>query len=99
MATLQWRPEKNVLTTPLSYWIRFISRNSAGTEDLAADIAAKHPNFNKADILTILRAEDEAIQARLLNGEQVTKEGCCSWSPSFSGRLNSPDDPLPSLDQ
>ena len=99
MATLQWRPEKNALTTPLSYWIRFIPRNSAGIEDLAADIAAKHPNFNQADILTILRAEDQAIQARLLNGEQVTKEGCCSWSPSFSGRLDSPDAPLPSLDQ
>jgi hypothetical protein len=67
----------------LSYWIRFIPRNSAGIEDLAADIAAKHPNFNKADILTILRAEDEAIQARLINGEQVTKEGCCSWSLFF----------------
>jgi hypothetical protein len=99
MATLQWRPEKNALTTPLSYWIRFIPRNSAGIEDLASDIAAKHPNFNEADILTILRAEDEAIQARLLNGEQVTKEGCCSWSPSFSGRLNNPDDPLPSLER
>ncbi len=85
MATLQWRPEKNALTTPLSYWIRFIPRNSAGIEDLAADIAPKHPNFNKADILTILRAEDEAIQARLLNGEQVTKEGCCSWSSLQGG--------------
>ncbi|MCI5122175.1 MAG: hypothetical protein D3908_13485, partial [Candidatus Electrothrix sp. AUS4] len=99
MATIQWRPEINALTTPISYRIRFIPRNSAGIDDIAADIAQQHPNFNKEDILTILRAEDDVIQTRLLNGEQVTKEGSCSWSISFSGRLDSPDDPLPPLDE
>lgn len=99
MATVQWRPEVNALTTPQSYRIRFIPRNSAGIEDIAADIALQHPNYNKADILTILRAEDSAVQARLLKGEQVTKEGCCSWSLSFSGRLDSPEDPLPPVEE
>jgi hypothetical protein len=97
MGTIQWRPEVNTLTTPHSYWIRFVPRGSAGREDIAADIALRHPNFSKADILTILNAEDEAIMGRLLNGEQVTKEGCCTWSPSFTGRLDNPDDPLPPL--
>lgn len=99
MATIQWRPDINPLTVPLSYRVRFIPRNSAGIKDLAADIARQHPNFNEADILTILRAEDKAVQTRLLNGEQVTKEGCCSWSPAFSGRLDSPNDPLPPLEE
>ena len=99
MSTIQWRPEINALTVPQSYWIRFVSRNSAGIEDLASDIALRHPNFSEADILTILRAEDKAIQARLLDGEQVTKEGGFSWYPSFTGRLDSPDDPMPPLNK
>jgi hypothetical protein len=99
MSTIQWRPEINALTVPQSYWIRFVSRNSAGIEDLAEDIALRHPNFSEADILTILRAEDKAIQARLLDGEQVTKEGGFSWYPSFTGRLDSPDDPMPPLNK
>ncbi len=99
MAAIQWRPTPNTLTTPDSYSIRFIARSSAGIDALANDIALRHPNFSKADILTILRSEDEAIMARLLNGEQVTKEGSFSWFPSFTGRLDSPEDQLPPLDE
>ncbi|MGR0480361.1 MAG: DNA-binding domain-containing protein [Candidatus Electronema sp. V4] len=95
---LQYRLERNPLTTPASYSIRFVPRNVANKEDIAADIALRHPHFSKADILTILNAEDEAVQARLLNGEQVTKEGSFSWYLSFTGRLESPDEPLPPLD-
>lgn len=95
--SIQYKVEENLLTTPPSYSVRFVARGSAGREDIAADIALRHPNFSKADILTILNAEDEAILGRLLNGEQVTKEGCCSWFPSFTGKLDSPDDPLPPL--
>ena len=99
MPAIQWRPEVNAMTTPQSWRILAVPRNSAGIEDIAADIARQHPNFNKADILTILRAEDKAVQARLLNGEQVTKEGSWSWFVSFSGRLDHPTDPLPPLDE
>ena len=99
MATIQWRPEINALTTPQSWRIRFMPRNVAGIEDIAADIALRHPNYNEADILTILRAEDEAIQNRLLNGERVTKEGSFSWFLSFTGRLDTPEDPLPPLEE
>jgi hypothetical protein len=98
MATIQWRPEINALTVPQSYWIRFMPRNTAGRKDIAADIARQHPNFNEADILTILQAHDEAVQTRLLNGEQVTMEGSFSYFLSFTGRLDSADDPLPPLD-
>lgn len=95
--SIQYIIEENPLTTPRSFRMRFVPRGSAGSEEIAADIALRHPNFNKADILTILNAEDEAILGRLLNGEQVTKERCCTWFPSFTGRLNNPDDPLPPL--
>jgi hypothetical protein len=96
---IQVRPEINLLTTPPSYSIRVVPRAVAGRKEIAADIALRHPNFSKADIMTIISAEDDVIQARLLNGEQVTKEGCCSWYLSVSGRLNSPDDPLPLLNE
>ncbi|WYD79807.1 MAG: hypothetical protein V8K32_10880 [Candidatus Electrothrix gigas] len=99
MQTIQWRPEVNAMTTPPSWRILAVPRRSAGIEDIADDIALRHPNFSKADILTILRAEDKAVQARLLNGEQVTKEGSWTWFVSFSGRLNHPTDPLPPIDQ
>jgi hypothetical protein len=99
MAAIQWRPEVNSLTVPQSYWIRFVPRNVAGRKDLAADIAQRHPHLDEDMILTVLNDEDEVILARLLNGEQVTKEGSCSWFPSFSGRLDSPDAPLPPLEE
>jgi hypothetical protein len=76
-----------------------VPHHVAGREDIAADIALRHPNFSKGDILTILNAEDEVIALRLLNGEQVTKEGSCSWFPSFTGKLANPDDPIPPLDK
>lgn len=95
MATVLWRVVPNTLTTPRSYRVLIVPRNSAGIEDLAADIALHHPNFSEADILTILRAEDEAVLNRLLNGEQVTKSGSFSWFLSCTGRLDSPEDPLP----
>ncbi|WLE98378.1 MAG: hypothetical protein QTN59_05970 [Candidatus Electrothrix communis] len=99
MSTIQWRPEINFMTVPQSYWMRFVPRKVVGKEDLAADIALRHPDLNEDMILTILNAEDEAIQERLLNGDQVTKEGGFSYSISFSGRLDSPDDPLPDLEE
>ncbi len=89
MSTIQWRPEINFMTVPQSYWMRFVPRKVVGKEDLAADIALRHPDLNEDMILTILNAEDEAIQERLLNGDQVTKEGGFSYSISFSGRLDS----------
>ena len=53
MATILWRPMVNALTTPLSYRVLIVPRGSAGTEDLAEDIALRHPNFNKDDIVTV----------------------------------------------
>lgn len=95
---IQYRLEVNTLTTPQSYWIRFVPRDTADQADLAADVAAKHPNFSQEVVETILNAADEAVLARLLNGEQVTKKGSFSYFISFTGRLDNADDPLPPLD-
>ena len=96
---IQWRPEINPLTKPLSYSIRFLPHNVAGQEDIAADVSLKHPNFSAEVVEMILNAADEAILARLINGEQVTKKGSFSYFISFTGRLDNPDDPLPPLEE
>jgi len=88
---IQFRLELNTLTTPHSYRLRFVPSNSANTDDIADDIALRHPNFSKDDILTILNAEDEVVILRLLDGEQVTKDGFCSWFVSCSGKTDRPD--------
>jgi len=95
--SIQYRPELNPLTKSKCYSVRFVPHKVAGREDIAADISLRHPNFSKEDILTILKAEDEVIGIRLLNGEQVTKEGCCTWYPSFSGTLDQPNAQMASL--
>jgi hypothetical protein len=96
---IQVRLESNPLTTPHSYSLRFVPIRSASREDIAADIALRHPNFSKEDIQTILNTKDEVILLRILNGEQVTEEGFCTWFPSVSGKLINPDDQTPPLDQ
>ena len=40
MATIQWRPAVNALTTPSSYKMLFVPRNVVGTEELAALVAS-----------------------------------------------------------
>ncbi|CAK8719315.1 MAG: DNA-binding domain-containing protein [Candidatus Electronema aureum] len=97
--SIQCKPEPNSLTTPESYILRFVPRNTADEQDIAADISRSQPNFSTEAVETILHAEDEAVLERLLNGEQVTKHGSFSWYLTFTGRLDNADDPLPPLDE
>lgn len=99
MATIQWRPEVNVLTVPQSYKIRFVPRDSAGTDDLAAAMAEENPNYTEDDAKTMLAVLKRVIQKKLLDGSQVTIDGMVSFGLSFTGRLESPDDPLPPADE
>jgi len=99
MATIQWRPEVNVLTVPQSYKIRFVPRDSSGTDDLAAAMAEENPNYTEDDAKTMLAVLRRVIQKKLLNGSQVTIDGMVSFGLSFTGRLESPDDPLPPVDE
>ena len=97
--SIQCKPEPNALTTPRSYSLRFVPRNTADEQNLAEDIHRSQPNFSAEAVATILRAEDEAILERLLNGEQVTKHGSFSWYLTFTGKLENADDPTPPLDE
>lgn len=97
--SIQCKPEPNSLTTPESYIVRFVPRNTADEQAIAGDISRSQPNFSPEAVETILHAEDEAILERLLNGEQVTKHGSFSYYISFTGRLDNAEDPLPPLDE
>jgi hypothetical protein len=97
MATIQWRPEINALTTPPSWRPRFLPRNVAGTADMAERMAAALPNYSAEEFRTFIDLHNQLISESLSNGEQVTEENAVTYSLSFTGRLDSPDDPLPDI--
>ena len=95
MATIQWRPAVNALTTPSSYKMLFLPRNMVDTEELAARMAAELPNYSAEELRTILATRNQVVRQSLINGEQVTEENNFTYSLSFTARLNSPDDTPP----
>ena len=99
MAKIQWRPEVNVLTVPPSYKIRFVSRDSAGTDDLAVAMSEENPSYTEEDARTALALLEQVVRKKLLSGSQATIDGMLSFGLSFTGRLDSPDDSLPPADE
>ena len=99
MATIQWRPTVNALTTPVSYKMLFIPRNIVNTEELAARMAAELPSYSAEELRTILAIRNKVVRQSLINGEQVTEEGCFTYGLSFTAKLNSADDAPPPIDQ
>jgi hypothetical protein len=99
MATVQWRPEVNALTTPPSYTVRYMARDVLGYDELAAEIARNNPLWDKDMIKSVLIARDKTIMQQLINGNRVTLPDAFSYRLSFNARLNEPDDPLPSVDK
>ncbi|WP_446008065.1 DUF4469 domain-containing protein [Candidatus Electrothrix sp.] len=98
MLTIQWRAVVNALTKPLSYRILFVPRNTAGYDEMATDISLTHPNYNADLIRSLAPLIFDWILQRMSNGDQVTLKDAFRFCPTFTGRLNSPDDPLPDND-
>lgn len=98
MATIQWRPEVNALTTPPSYKILHVPRSIAGYEEMAADLAMANPTFTEEMIKSLAPLMMEWIQGQLTNGNQVTFPNAFTFNVSFNGKLSSPDAPLPEND-
>lgn len=99
MSTVQCRVERNTLTTPPSYSLRFIPHNIYGYEELADEIVRDNPSLNRDQVLVMLRARDQTVQRLLINGNQVTLEDAFSYRLSFKARLNEPNAPLPSAEE
>lgn len=99
MATIQWRPEVNALTVPQSYKMRYLPKRSLGTDDMATEVAAETPGCTPDMAKSVIRSLIRRIQANLINGNQVTLEEAFIFGLSFTGRLDSPDAPLPPIDE
>lgn len=99
MATIQYRPELNSLTTPASYKLRFVPQSIGGYDDVAARLALKNPNWSADLIKSILMAGNDEVGEMLAEGMQVTLEGAFTFRPSLHARLDAPDDPLPPTDE
>ncbi len=95
MTTIQWRPAVNALTTPKSYRIQAVPRSTDGYDEMAADISAEQPIYSAETINGLAPLIMKWIQRRLINGSQVTFPDAFGFYVSFTGKLDSPDDPLP----
>ena len=99
MATIQWRPEVNPLTTPQSYRPLFMPRNVIGKAEMAARMAKALPNYSEAEFRTFIDLHNQLITESLINGEQVTEENAFTYRLAFTGRMSTPEEPLPPLEE
>lgn len=98
MGTVEYRIELNPLTKPVSYRLRFMPKHVAGYAELAAAVA-KDNGLSIEQAWANLQSTVKNIKEMLGNGIQVTLEDAITFCPSFHARLNSPDDPLPPLEE
>lgn len=95
MATIQWRPEVNALTSPVSYKMLHVPRRTAGYAEMAADISSANPVFTQTMVSSLAPLIMDWILERLLDGEQVVLTDAFIFRTGFSGKLNTPDDAPP----
>jgi hypothetical protein len=95
MKSIQWHVEQNTLTNPPSYWARVIPKDSVGYAELAARIVQKNPVCSVEQAESVLRTRDAEIIEILLEGSQVSLENAFTYHVTITGRMDSPDDPLP----
>lgn len=99
MSTIQWRPEVNALTLPQSYSMRFMPRNVLGNDELAAEMVKKNPIWHEGMAKVCIDSLIQTIQEQLIAGNQVTLANAFTFSLSFTARLDTPDAPLPPMDE
>ena len=97
MPSIEWRPEVNALTTPQSFRMLFLPRNTINNDQLIAEIAEANPNYNEDAVRTILNSYDEKIEQHLRNGDQVVRENSFTYTLGLTGRLEDPEDPPPAI--
>ena len=85
----------NALTTPQSYRAQVVPHNTAGYDEMAADISSAHPNYNAELVRSLAPLIMEWVQTRMINGDQVTLEDAVTFHTTIVGRLDSPDASLP----
>ena len=99
MAPIKYRIEPNPMTTPGTYKLRFIPQGINGYDEVAKAVALKNPNWPADMVKAVLTAGNEEVQDMVANGYQVTYEDAFTFRPSFHARLDTPDEPLPPMDE
>jgi hypothetical protein len=92
--SIQWRPERNMLTTPHSYRIQIVPTNTAGYAEMAADISAANPNFTEEMVKSLGPLIMAWIQQQLISGNNVIFTKALSFFLSCAGKLDSPNEQL-----
>ncbi|WP_417908648.1 hypothetical protein [Candidatus Electronema sp. PJ] len=87
--------EVNALTVPQSYRIRFVPNNYLGTDEIAAGMTAINPALTPDLAKSAISALIQTVQKGLINGDHINLDDSLVFTLSFTGRLDSPDDPLP----
>ncbi len=99
MPAIHWKPEVNALTVPQSYRMRFIPSDHLDTDDIAEGMTeinpALTPDLAKASISALI----QTLQKGLINGRHITLGDSLIFSFSFTGRLDSPDDQPPPIEE
>lgn len=96
--TIKYHVEPNLLTTPHSWCLQAVPNRTVGYDEMAADISAAQPVYSAEMIKTLGPLMMKWIQQQLINGDRVTLPESFSFFLSLSGKLDSPDDPLPEDD-
>jgi hypothetical protein len=91
-STVQWRPERNALTTPETYIARYIPRGVVGYAQLVAGYVRKQPTCSQELAEDVMEGMTEEILEQLINGYQVTLKNGFTFRLSLTGRLDHPDD-------
>lgn len=96
---IHYRVERNPLTKPASYKLRFLPQGTAGYDAVAERVALKNPGSSVEQIRNHLQSGIEEILGLVLEGFQVTLEDALTFRPGLHGRLATPDAPLPPVEE
>ena len=92
---IHYRIERNPLTKPGTWRLRFMPQGTAGYGEVAARVAQKNPGSSVEQVRNHLQSGMEEILGLVLEGIQVTLEDALTFRPAFHARLATPDAPLP----
>ena len=92
---IHYRIERNPLTKPSTWRLRFMPQGTAGYDEVAKRVAQKNPGSSVEQVKTHLQSGMEEILEMVLEGMQVTLKDTLTFRPAFHGRLTTPNVPLP----
>ena len=90
MATVQYRIERNPLTKPTTYRIRFLPKGTAGYDEVARRVALKNPGSSAEQIKNHVKSAFDEIVDMITEGIQVTLKDTLTIRPTLHARPTFP---------